>query len=452
MDLLLPTNSSIYSRITARRALFLLLSVVFLVASLTASSVSAAGGDIEIVSTDESVDFPGNVDLSVTAEGDAGIVDVRLYYRTVGSRIWAYAYPDFVPANRITATLNLTGEVSTYLPPGTEVEYYYEITDAQGNVLRTELALVEYEDTRFDWDEVKVGPLTLLYYDQSGAVVRSVVKSLESDLARLQDILQIEQTDEIKGVIYSRRSHTLDAFPQQSRTTTEQQTFQGFAFPERSIFLGLGMERGLIVHESAHLLLGQAMGDNALPTPAWLDEGFASYMDPSVKIFSGGSLNSRANPLRAMNTVTGTPHSIGTFYRKSLSVVAFMIDRFGETQFQRLITELGQGSTMDIALTRVYGFDIDGLDARWAGEIATKRAAEPSSPGRLTPDPERPSPILFFNSWLLGGLILLVLGAVSIQYVASKLRPERYPEDGLQPWEDPDLWDDDDDLNSNGPY
>ena len=450
--MLLPTNSSIYSRITARRALFLLLSVVFLVASLTASSVSAAGGDIEIVSTDESVDFPGNVDLSVTAEGDAGIVDVRLYYRTVGSRIWAYAYPDFVPANRITATLNLTGEVSTYLPPGTEVEYYYEITDAQGNVLRTELALVEYEDTRFDWDEVKVGPLTLLYYDQSGAVVRSVVKSLESDLARLQDILQIEQTDEIKGVIYSRRSHTLDAFPQQSRTTTEQQTFQGFAFPERSIFLGLGMERGLIVHESAHLMLGQALGDTALPTPAWLDEGFASYMDPSVKIFSGGSLNSRANPLRAMNAVTGTPHSIGTFYRKSLSVVAFMIDRFGETQFQRLITELGQGSTMDIALTRVYGFDIDGLDARWAGEIATKRAAEPSSPGRLTPDPERPSPILFFNSWLLGGLILLVLGAVSIQYVASKLRPERYPEDGLQPWEDPDLWDDDDDLNSNGPY
>ena len=138
--------------------------------------MSAAGGGIEIVSTDESVNFPGNMDLSVTAEGDAGFVDVRLYYHTVGSRIWTYAYPDFVPANRITATLNLTGEVSTYLPPGTEVEYYYEITDAQGNVLQTELALVEYEDTRFEWDEVKVGPLTLRYYDQSEAVVRSVAK------------------------------------------------------------------------------------------------------------------------------------------------------------------------------------------------------------------------------------------------------------------------------------
>ena len=59
------------------------------------------------------------MDLSVTAEGDADIVEVRLFYRTVGSQVWAYAYPDFVPANRVTASLNLTGEASTYLPPGT---------------------------------------------------------------------------------------------------------------------------------------------------------------------------------------------------------------------------------------------------------------------------------------------------------------------------------------------
>jgi len=418
---------------------------------LSASSLYAAGGDIEVVATGEDVKFPGNVDLSVTAEGDAGIVGVRLFYRTVGSQIWAYAYPDFVPANRITASLNLTGEVSTYLPPGTEVEYYYEITDAQGNVLRTEPTVVEYEDTRFDWEEVKVGPLTLRYYDQSDLRVRGVVRSLEADLARLQRVLQLEQADEIKGVIYSRRSHTLDAFPQQSRTTTEQQTFQGFAFPEQNLFLGLGMDRGLIVHESAHLLLGQALSDRRLTTPAWFDEGFASYMDPSVKIFSGGSLNDRTNPLRAMNTVTGTPHSIGTFYQKSLSVVAFMVDEFGEASFQQFIAQLGNDAPVDAALTSVYGLDVDGLDARWAGLPSGGREPAPPSPGTFRPAPDTPSPILLFNSWLLGGLMLLVLAAVFIQYVASKLRPAPYPEEGLQPWEDPDLWDDDD-SDRDGPY
>ena len=271
-----------------------------------------------------------------------------------------------------------------------------------------------------------------------------MAKSLEADLERLQRLLQLDQTASIKGVIYSRRSHTLEAFPQQSRTTTEQQIFQGFAFPNRRLFLGLGMDRGLIVHETTHLLLSQAMGDSALPIPSWLDEGFASYMDPSVKVFSGGSLDSRTNPLRAMNTVTGTPHNIGTFYQKSLSVVSFMITDFGETNFQQFLGKLSDGSAMDAALIDVYGFDVDGLDARWAGESSGARAPASGATGGFSQDSDSPSIFLYFNSWLLGGLVILVIGAVSIQYVAAKLRPAGDPEEGLQPWEDPYLWDEED--------
>ena len=129
---------------TVRRAVLLPLVGVFLVAFLTVSSISAAGGNIEVVETGEEVSFPGNVDLSVTAQGDADIVEVRLFYRNVGSRIWSYAYPEFVPSSRITASLNLTGEVSGYVPPGTEVEYYYEIRDSAGNLLRTESRRIIY--------------------------------------------------------------------------------------------------------------------------------------------------------------------------------------------------------------------------------------------------------------------------------------------------------------------
>ena len=429
-----------------RRAVLLTMPAVFLIAMAASPSLSVVGRTIEVVAMDEYVEFPGNVDLSLTVEGEADIVEVRLFYRTVGSEVWAYAYPDFVPSTRITASLNLTGEVSSYLPPGTEVEYYYEIRDSQGNMLQTELAVVEYEDTRFDWEEVKVGPVTLRYYDQSNTRVQAVARSLESDLKRMQELLKLEPAGEIKGMLYSRRSDTLAAFPQQSRTTTEQHTFQGFAFQERNLFLGLGMDRGLIVHEVAHLMFGQALGNRALPTPSWLDEGFASYMDPSSRVFSGESLSSRTNPLRAMNAVTGTPHAITAFYQKSLSVVAFLIDEFGETNFQRFVALLERGNTVDASLMNVYGFDIDGLDSRWAGEAPGAWAPATSAPGS-----GNPSPILFFNSWLLGGLMLLVLASVSIQIVASKLRPARDQEEGLQPWEDPDLWDDED-RDGDGPY
>ncbi|PKB71359.1 MAG: hypothetical protein BZY87_05760 [SAR202 cluster bacterium Io17-Chloro-G6] len=437
---------SIFSLITVRRTVLLPLAVAFVAALLMASNVAAAGGTIEVVATGEEVEFPGNVDLSVTVEGEAEIVEVRLFYRTVGSKVWAYAYPNFVPSNRITANLNLTGEVSNYLPPGSEVEYYYEIRDSQGDLLRTEPTVVVYEDTRFDWEELKIGPLTLFYYDQPDSRVRGVARSLESDMERLQELLQIEAASEIKGIIYSRRSDTLAAFPQQSRTTTEQQIFQGFAFQEADLFLGLGMDRGLIVHEAAHLMFGQALGDRALPTPSWLDEGFASYMDPSSRVFSGASLKSRTNPLRAMNVVTGTPHAIGAFYQKSLSVVAFLISEFGETNFQLFVAQLRRSNPVDAALLNVYGFDIDELDARWAGEAPGAPAPAPSVPGS-----RNPSPILFFNSWLLGGLVLLVFAAVFIQFVASKLRPVRDSEEGLQPWEDPDLWDEED-WDDDGSY
>ena len=406
--------------------------------------MSAAGGEIQIVSTSEDIDFPGRVNLSVTAKGNADIVGVRLLYRIVGNRVWSYAYPNFVSASQITASLNLAGEASAYMPPGTEVEYYYEISDSQGNAIRTEPTVVAYEDTRFNWAETVVGPLTLRYYDQSDSRVSAVVKLLESDFSRLLRLLQLDQPDDIKGVIYSRRSHTLEAFPRQSRTTTEQKTFQGFAFPDRRLFLGLGMDRGLIVHESAHLLFDQAIGATALPAPSWLDEGFASYMDPSVKVFSGGSLSSRTNSLRAMNTVTGTPHAIGTFYQKSLSVVAFMIDEFGEEKFQRFIGQLSNGNTVDVSLLSAYGFDVDGLDALWAGQSTVSDPPAPSAPDR-TNQQNGPSAIVFFNSWLLGGLIILVLGALFIQFIASKLRPASQTEEFLQPWEDPDLWDDEED-------
>jgi hypothetical protein len=103
---------------------------------------------------------------------------------------------------------------------------------------------------------------------------------------------------------------------------------------------------------------------------------------------------------------------------------------------------------VDGSLTNVYGFNVDGLDALWASQSTVSQPSAPSAPERTNPD-GNPSAILFFNSWLLGGLVILVLAAVSIQFVASKLRPARYPEEGLQPWEHPGLWDD---KENEGPY
>ncbi len=392
----------------------------------------AAGGPIEVVAVQERINFPGEVGLILTVEAEQEIVEVRVIFRSVGQRVWRYAYADFEPGTRVVATQDVPASASVYLPPGTEVEYYYEVRDSAGNMLTTDPAVVEYLDDRFDWKRMQIRSLELLYHSRSGSQVGRLAEEIQDDLDRIGQVLQDSPDRPIKGVIYNRASNARDAFPKQSQTTYDHGTFQGFAFTEQGIFVGLGLDRRMIAHESAHLLLRQALGEQATDPPSWLDEGFATYMEPNSRVVSASSLASRSRPLRAMNTVTGTPSSIHTFYDKSHSVVAYLIETHGQDNFRRFLGELGQGLQVNRALIEVYGFGVDGLDTHWANSATTP------APGTERGGGGSISPFVHIDVWVLTGVFffvaaLLFLGAVTRRF---RRRPE---EAGLLDRYDPDI-------------
>ena len=76
----------------------------------------------------------------------------------------------------MTATQSIPVREATYIAPGADVEYYFEIRDADGNILRTETAVVEYLDQRFDWKRVGIGPLQLLYHDIGDSRIEKAAK------------------------------------------------------------------------------------------------------------------------------------------------------------------------------------------------------------------------------------------------------------------------------------
>ena len=402
------------------------------------SAAAAMGGGIEVVEDDRQVDFPRELSFTMTAQSSEDIVEVRLLYRIAGNQVWSYAYADLIPAKRVTSKLNLIFAGSGYLPPGVDVEYYYVITDALGNNHTTEVQSVEYLDGRFRWERTQVGSLTLLHHGLSQSSVAAVSRQVEEALNHIRGILQLENPEPIRGIIYNSNSEARSALPVQSQAITDAQVFGGFAFSPNSIFVGIGFQTRLISHESAHLLMDQAVGPNALPLPSWLDEGFASYVEPGSRAFSGQSLNDRGLPLRSMARISGTPQTIGAFYQKAESVVAYMIEEFGVDTFQRLLGGLAQGRTMDQALTQAYGFDVSGLEGRWSTDDGPPTAP---APGRRTYG----TPWASFSSVVIGGLALVVVAAWMLRFVMRKLRPEYSPgydpEEGLQPWEDPDLMD-----------
>jgi hypothetical protein len=51
--------------------------------------------------------------------------------------------------------------------------------------------------------------------------------------------------------------------------------------------------------------------------------------------------------------------------------VEYLLDNYGQDKMLDLLALLKQGSTYDEALTEVYGFDMDGLDACWRATLTS---------------------------------------------------------------------------------
>ena len=390
--------------------------------------VAAQTGGIRVLHQTQQVNFPDGLSLGLIVESDAEITWVQLNYRLVGAKVTSYATGKFTPGKRINARWNNLLAGPTYLPPGATVEYSFSVRDAAGNYLETPLRTLEYVDGRFRWEQVQARGLTLFYHDLPRPRFEEMAGQLSADLTRVEELLGLTETKPIRGFVYNGYREAVAAFPHRSRTITERQIFHGYAFPQSGVFLGIGLERDLIVHESAHLLLAQKLENAIDPTPAWLDEGLASYVEPGAHHSSGQSLSAYPLPLRAMNTVSGNPSRIGLFYLKAESVVGFLLEEYGVEDFQGFLDRVARGSGVEEALMETYGMDLDQLDERWS----ESGAADSRSPaGRFNPT----TPFLLFNSWLLGGLFLLVMAVVGVRYVIRKLRPreednDSFPGDG----------------------
>ena len=397
----------------------LAVAALVLVLGFGAQPAFATDEDIQVVREEPLVKFPDAVDFGLTIESTSAITKVRLFFRPLGARSWIYAYPSFKPVpesgNRTTANLQVNTTGDSYLPPGTRLEYYYVIQDAAGNVLKTSPSVLEFNDDRFQWEKTRIGPLVLNYHDLPASRVSYVKDQVDGAFEELTDLLQVTPEVPLQGVIYNNRDETRKAFPFQSETISEAGVFQGFAFSSYGIFVGVGLDPRLITHETAHLLLHQALGPRAVELPAWLNEGFASYMEPGSVPYGSSGLRDRGLPIRSMSRVPGTPSHIGLFYLKSESVVGFLINHQGAPAFQRFLEQLRLGRQVDEALMQVYGFDTDGLEALWAAKAEGPQAPEP----RVN---AKPSPFLYLDVWGFGGLVLLVFLTLGIRSVYRRVR------------------------------
>ena len=374
------------------RPLLLLAPLLLAALSLAPGTVSAQGPSV----TDEGAQsrFPDGVEFRVSAQGDQAIEKMRLRYtiRPDGTR--ASGVPNFQPGASVSTSFTLAGNEppNIYLPPGTRIDYYWEVEDAAGNVATTPEASIIYEDIRFEWQTLEADGVVIHYYSGSDDDAQAMLDVAQESIAGMSALLDVTVEFTVNIRIYASTDDMRDALQRRSETFESQITTAGVRVSSDTVLVLGNVSFSTLRHELAHVVTAIAGEGPFGSLPAWLDEGTAVYAQGDPEGFRGAVERAidRGNvfSVRSITSYQGDPSKVNLFYGQSWSLVNFLIDTYGGEQFAQLFAEIKGGVTTDAALETVYGFDQDGLENEWRASVGLPPREE------TAPEGEEPVPTL----------------------------------------------------------
>jgi len=375
------------------KRIILITSALFLLFS--PSAIAAADG-IVVLDMDVDMDFPNQAVFTIEVESYVDIVDVRLFYqvdRMNYAEVISEGWADFTPASRIEASWVWDMRNSS-LPPGAEVLYWWMVEDADGNRFETSPEIMHFNDERYSWQSLNStmpggGELSLFWYAGDTIFAQELMGACEEALTKLTQDIGTYPEKPIEIYIYA---STVDL---QGAMIFPQEWTGGVAFTAFStVAIGISPSeldwgKRALVHELTHLVVHQSTFGPYGQLPLWLDEGLAMYsegeLDPVMRSYLEEaiakdeliSVRSLCSPFSAYS------EKASLSYAQSYSLVEYLLDNYGQDSMLDLLAILKQGTTYDEALTEVYDFDIDGLDARWRATLTsdTLVAIEDGQPG-----------------------------------------------------------------------
>ena len=289
--------------------------------------------------------------------------------------------PRFEPAPRVTVRWTWDMRKSS-LPPGAAVDYRWRISDTEGAVVQTGWQRVFFEDDRYPWRELRSGMLRLLWHEGSDSFAEGLLEAAIEALERIEAVLGVTLEEEVAVYVYASTGELLGAliFP--------QEWTGGLAFVEYGVVVvavapsDLDWGRRALAHELAHLVVHRLIYGPLARLPSWLDEGLAMHMEGGLRHDLAAVLDEAvaSDSLYSVRSLEGSFPAdyagAALAYAESWSIVDYLLQSYGEEALRELLLSFREGKTPDEALTEVYGFDEDELDARWRESLGLRAHAQ----------------------------------------------------------------------------
>ncbi len=362
-----------------KKAIILAIALVLLPAVL--SPVLAQPIEITLPGESARAVFPTTLDFNLAIESQAEIEDVRLHYsvdRESFARVTSEIIFDIIPSTSVTVSWALDMRKIGGLPSGSIIDYWWTMTDVQGNEYTTTRQQLPFDDDRYSWHSLTEDAITLYWYTGDDSFAGELMTAARQGLTRLSEETGAYLEKPVRIYIYAGSGDLQGAmiFP--------QEWTGGAAYIQLgTIVLGIApnaIEWGkrALVHELAHLVTNQMVFNPYNYIPTWLNEGLSMYAEGQLQD-SYQSYLRQAVADDALISVRTLASSFSAFaaqsylsYAQSYSLVNFLINSYGQDKMFELLSVFKKGSTYDNALMDVYGFDMDGLDDRWQASITDK--------------------------------------------------------------------------------
>jgi hypothetical protein len=409
----------------------LLIGLSLLSLCLTVPRTVQADGPIQLLSSTTRNSFPEELFFDIAVADDVSpIVSIQLIFRQRGEPSDTFARLEFDPGHRVEATYRWYTKNIT-VPPGMPIEYHWVIVDEVGNQLRTDPETVYYDDVRFSWQVLENDEVAVFWQAGDEQVGQKLFDSAVAALQRLSAATGAAVEYPIRIIMYANREAFRSAFPYLN------QWVGGEAFSRASVIVSYAESGGpslnwaveqVIPHEISHVLFFQATFHPHSIPPRWLNEGLAilnearSHSQELALVREAVQSGELLSLAEISGGFSADEQKAALSYAESLSVVGFILERYGADAMATFLEAFKDGKATEAAVDHAFGLSLEEFENAWREYLSQLSPLET----QLPPLPVR-IPRSFFLTLFGGGLlccagvffvIVLVLGLV----VSKRLR------------------------------
>lgn len=351
--------------------------LAFLAAPLADRANAQEGVEINVLSDAPRNDFPTGVTFTLSFTAPRPPDEVRIGYNLAPDGVGATAIAECDGTTTINCSYTLTSGRGIFVIPGAEITYNWELTfDGDGAETRTSTdeRLYVHTDTRFAFTQISEGNVTVYYHPGVAGEAPSVLQAAIEALGSVGALQQTSVDFPVKVFLYETAEEMTPAIIS-GGAGQGVQILGEVVYSDTAMVSADTATLDIVRHEIAHIVTREAT-KGPFDIPGWLNEGTSVFVQNQPLPGHANALEAaiRGNRVLTMPELNssssgGSAGTVGLYYGQAGSIVAHLVNTYGEEKFAELLRTFKEGSRVDAAFEAVYGFDSLGLENEWRESV-----------------------------------------------------------------------------------